>query len=871
MQFTTKKALILLLGVLISLGLLGCKTTTTTTTAAFTGTTPSLSNPDDIFFSGGNYDITYGDIYEEFKVNDGINRLLFMVDSVLLSDYISAVTASEIADKIKYLTYGTSDDTEIADLDTTEKQSYETSYLENMSLLGYADNPEVYVKMIVAKEHYAAYSMGLSDNSDETWYVGPSTIATYFDTTYFDDLSAIKIRFYNETDAKNVMKKFNLVSINGTLKLYTGTKPIEEVPSSSFNETNTAVLTQDQLIDVFTDMYNYVYGDYRDTVSKDLSVAELSNLADLKVNYLDMFDASSSLSAYIFTTLGSLNEFNAGTSSKIYYTYAPVKYYGTNDTSYYMILNINRPSKVDVSGFDGNEADLVALIGQDNYDTIQETLTENYLGTSGFVAARIASLRSDNDFQIFDYYLGVDYQAIDTAFVPTEEGNATIVASYGSTQITADDLFTYSMNINGALYTLYAAQLSVVMDAYFEQVYCSDTSVACEYDLTLNTSDKIEEHRTTLADLKASFEASYYVYYYTFDEYIYLAYGAKSEEDMIGKYYVKSNLQPYLVYDEIRKNNWELLTDYLYGLVEDYYNNYFSLNVQHLLIYMDRNEDGTQDNYDDFLASLSNPSAYQDLLARFETTISNYLDQSDNNTYTTLIAEYLKAKRTDATWGEFKRFGFYLMTEDLSSTESLTYSNSVDTYEEPFVNGLIQTYEQYLLPENENADSIYYDNFIQTVYGIHMIYAEKGSNFEKPTAKFIMTYDADGNPNYTEGIQNDLDMPSIDQLKLYTEYRFDQIVYGTAADAETTYDFTLPIIPTSVLNSMEAYYTSIHDSMYIVGFLNIIVSEKLQTGDFVNQHAAYCSTSVTKIKARLTEIGDIYFKQVFQSLDNTQN
>jgi len=869
MQFTTKRALILFLGILVSFSMLGCKTTVTTTTPTFTGATPSLSNPDDIFFSGNTYNITYGDIYEEFKINDGINRLLFMVDSILLADYISAVTQSEITEKVKYLKYGTTDDTEIANFTEQELLDLEDAYNQNMSLLGYANNADEYVKMVIAKEKYAREAMTNSDNSDETWYVGPSTIATYFASTFFEDASSIKIRFYSETDAKNVLRHFNLVSLNGTLKLYTGTKPLDQVPSSSLNDTNTVALTQDELIDAFIDMYNYVYGEYRDSISKDLTLTELVSLDQLKVNYADTYANNATLATYLFKTLGSATETNNGTSTKAYYTYQPVKYYGTNDTSYYMILNLEKSVKNDVSDFSGDEQDLIAIIGSGTYDTIKQTLIDTSLETSGFVANRIATLRSDNNFLIYDYYLGIDYQAIDASYVANEEGDESIVASFGNHNITADEFFATAMNINGALYTLYASQMAVVMDKYYEQVYCSDTSVACDYTFASNTSARMEEHRTSLADLKTSFLDSYYTLYYTFDEYIYLAYGAQSEDDMLAKYYVKSNLQPYLVYDEITKDNWALLTDYLYNLVQDYYDNYFCLNVEHLLIYLDRDEDGTQDNYTDFVAGLADPAAYEIVLTNFEAAITTYLADS-THTFASLITDYLKASRSDATWGEFKNYGFYLMTEDLSSSESLTYLNSVDTYEQSFVDALIQTYQQYILPENVDSDSYYYDQFVETSYGMHMIYATKGTDFTKPSAKFTMTYDELGDPNYDLNVVNTSDVPSIEQLKLFSEYRFDQIAYGTADDAEATYGFTLPSIPTSVLNAMEAYFTTLHDSMYIVGFLNIIVSDKLIEGNFVNTHSSYCSVSEADLKARLAEIHDIYFDQVFSSLDTTK-
>ncbi|MDD3477729.1 MAG: hypothetical protein PHP32_02545, partial [Candidatus Izemoplasmatales bacterium] len=101
------------------------------------------------------------------------------------------------------------------------------------------------------------------------------------------------------------------------------------------------------------------------------------------------------------------------------------------------------------------------------------------------------------------------------------------------------------------------------------------------------------------------------------------------------------------------------------------------------------------------------------------------------------------------------------------------------------------------------------------------------------------------------------------QLKLYVEYRVDTIVYGTDADAEETYNFTLPVIPTSVIDALESYFADLHDSLYVVGYLNVIIAAKLEAGTISNAHSAYCDWTSDAIKARLAEVSDIYLDSVF--------
>ncbi len=861
MRLTFRKTLIALMMTLLGFSVVGCKEKTTIITGTNGAVLPQLTNPDKVFYQGDNYAITYGDIYEEFKANDGINQLLFMVDTTLLSSYLSAVTEAEIEQKIKLLKYGTSDDTEIAELTEEEREELELNYEQNMILLGYSDDESVYIRMVVAKENYAKAAMKDATNKNQTWFVGESTIASYYTKSYFTDLSAIKIRFYGETDAKNVLKSLNLVSYNNSLRRYTGTKPISEVSSDGFNDTNTVALSNSEMVSAFLEIYNYVYGDFRDVIPTNTAVSSLIAMDEFEYNYDELSAVQSSLSKFLFSTLASYEEAESGTAASLFYTYKPVPYAGTDDSSYYMILKLNGNNKANLTSFNADTMDLAALIGNDVYNEIEQKMVEANLSTSNFVATRVAEYRKAKNFVIYDYYLGIDYQGVDPDFESSPEGDQFMVAAFDGGTVTADDLLTFALNKNGPLYMIYASQLAYVMDNYYAQVYCFNQT-KCEYDLNKSNSEKLTEHAKTLAELKKNFESSYYIYYYTFEEYIYLAYGAKSEEDMIGRYYVKSTLQPYAIYNEITKDNWKLLTDYLYNLISDYYDNYFSISVKYLKIYVDRDESGTPDDYNDFYEGLTDKTQYDNLLSAFELAIRDYL-AVEGNTYSTLISAYNKAKRDDAVWGQYKQYGFYLSTKDLSE---LTYLTAVDNYEEALVTGFADAYQEYSLDVNKDKTSHYYSELIEATDGLYLLLNTKGKNFAKPSAKFTMTYTNEV-PNYSVGIENANDKPTIEQLKLYSEKRFYEVVYGTASTVGETYGISVPAIPSAVTTAIESYFTTLHDSMYVVGFLNIIIADELQNGNFINEISAYCNLTDAEIKAQMTIVRDLYFSQVFSKMD----
>lgn len=853
----------------VALAALGCsKTTTTTTTAAATeALIPQISDPDAVFYqSQSGFTVTYGELFHEFKVNDGLTQLLLLVDEALFSSRMAAVTADEIAEKRDYLVYGTTDPDEIAAFTEDEVAGFETDYANNMFLLGYEGSEEQYIRLICAKENYALEAMQDADNATQSWYVGEKTIADYYESSYYQDVTAIKIRFANAEDAKSVLRERNLVSYRGNLRKYTGTVPIENMPSFAFDDTNTAVMTDAEILSAFIDIYNEVYGDFRTPIAAGATVSDLEGNPDLQINYLDLKEIQLSLATYMFDTLGNFADAASGTA---WYTYSPVQYAGDSDTANYLILKVSDDNdKVDLSDFNAANDDLVTLIGQAVYNEIADLLLQTNLDGSGTVTTIISRFREEHDFEVLDYYMGLDYQMLYSTYVPTETGDATIIGKYDAVSITADNLLTYVMNKNAPFYAMYAGQMQFAMQEYYPLVYCAGSTTDCELDPAKNTSEKITEHKDTLAELKTGFEESYYAYYYEWLQWLYLAYGVTSEDEMITRYYIKSTLQPYIIYDDIRSDDWALLTGYLQGLIGEFFDNYFDLYVETLTVTVDRDENGIADDYDAFVAGQTDPIAFAALEARFEAAIRTYL-AVDGNTLSGLAKAYNKALRTDLTWGEFRRFGLQLAYKDVSGTTSTTYvSAKANETDEELLAGMAAAYAEYLLPANIDLDSLLYSGTVKNVSGLAFLSVEPGSNFDRPSAKFTNTQDNDGNWLYSEGIDNDSDLPNLAQLKLYCEYRFDQMVYGSDAETvEETYGIVIPKIPTSVLAAMTAYFETVHNSMYVIGYLNLIVTEKLQTGTFQNGNPAYGTFQDADIKADLARIGALYHEQVFGDYD----
>ncbi|MBN2540947.1 MAG: hypothetical protein JXB08_05410 [Bacilli bacterium] len=863
MQLTTRRIIISFLAIFLGLSITACnKTTTTDVTTPNDSIIPQLSNPDGIFMSNDQYTITYADLYQELKVNDGLNQLLMMVDLDLLASYISAVTQDEIDTRLEKLIYSTNDQEEINNHSAQEQADMTKSFYDSMYLLGYdEDSVETYVRVVVARENYAIAEILSDDNSDQGWYAGPTAVADYYASNYSYDVSLIKIRFMSETDAKTVLRLFKLVSMNGELKLYTGTTPLENVPSTSLNDTNTRSLSDAEILQQFILLYNYIYGEYKTPLATDATLEDLLANEDLTVTRDSLVAANTKLDNFVYDTLGTYEDYQSGDNTDLYYTYAPVSYPSANDTSYYMILNLQRTEKVDVADFDGTEADLVALIGQDIYDEMQQAIIDGDLAVSSFVSARIVGLRQEHNLNILDYYLGKDYQSVDADFELDADGSETVVAIYDDKTITADDLFTFAMNLNIPMYLIYASQTPAVIAAHYEDIYCTDETETCEYNVLDNTSEVMQTHLDAYNSLESSFNSSYYASYYTFDEYLYLAYGVRSKYEMIYEYYVTGNLQTYLIYDNVMANNYDIL-NYLMDLSQAYYDNYFSLNVNHILIYVDRDEDGQPDDYNDFYSSMADTTTYDQMLVDFEAAIRDYL-ADDTHTMSGLVVDYNKARRDDATWGEFKLFGFNLITEALGE---MTYNDSVSVYEESFVDALISLYQDY--QANDNQDYLFYDSLVETSYGMHLIEVTKGAAFEKPSAEFTMTYDiGTGEAEFLDALVNSTDELTFDQLKVYADYRFATIAYGTG-NLEAIYGLVKPDMPESVLAAINTYFTDLYDGLYVVGYLNYLIIDQLLVSDYVNAVSSYCDMTSALLDEKLAHIQEIYMYQIFEGMDH---
>lgn len=535
------------------------------------------------------------------------------------------------------------------------------------------------------------------------------------------------------------------------------------------------------------------------------------------------------------------------------------------------------------------------------YDVLFQKLVDARLNDSSngqkWQVEKLVKLRSTFKLTIYDRFLSLDYQQIDSAYVAPKAGHKTNLATltgrvgyHGAEAInetftlTADGLMTLALAKNAALYTANTVQWKEVLHSTFFA-----DQFGTQRNIMKNRSDKMKDVLKSVAGFKSEFAYYQQLYaqygmafpYKTVSDYAFIQLGAKTEEQMM-QYFIKSILQPHFVNETIQRLN---LINYFEDTINDYYNNYFSLKVTHLILYFDFNEDGSLDNFFDYKDGLT-PAELDDLdalVAGFENAITEYLGLSTANTYTTLVTAYNNALRSDETWGAYKQFGFLLKTETLTQTslygnegssDTLFYSGEYgvkDSYVPEYTAALTALYQEYRLDQNKTLDFLR-SPLVETQFGLHLLTAQKGSKFDQPSAKFAEANPAA--PAFTVGITNDSDIPSLAQLKIYAEYVFYDLVYDLSdTGVEELHGITVPKIPTSVMNALQFYFggqtlvknnkqlRGLVSELYTVGTLNIDVLYRMSSGTFLAND--YSPFTDAQMKSALQALSTIYFNSIF--------
>jgi hypothetical protein len=796
--------------------------------------TPQISGGDDVFLSVGDVEITKQELWNKMKISDGVTYLEQYVEEQLLASYIGQVTQAMIDEKVEESIYGSNDPDQIADIqdDADLESDLILAYERTLLLQGLdpdnADDVRSFFELEIAKELYTReYLENLTDENDSPYFIDDEMLEEEYTDKTKGDVCALVIRFHSYDEAEAVMNEFNIVpNYEGRLGDYFGTTPIEDVLTANFNDTNTNIMTDEEALDAYIAMYNYMYG-----TSIDGDVADFcaNNTDGFSFEYDDLTEAYGATAAqgtfanYLWNTLELIDEDETDDEIPLRFS---ITTYSVDDYE----LMVYKVEEAEVTAFED--------LSQAELDALYEDVLENSI-TSSTLSIATTQLWNDHEFEIFDPLFKLQY-----AFTEQEEfdnnGSDTVVATLDNTEITADDLFDYMYEQIGFFYLLeLVKQENVLYSDLYTDIYGDD------YDYLNNDSDEMVAHRAELREMKSIFSSNGYAQYgfssgdYTWEEFLVLAFSNTSEANVIRDLFVIGSLQPAIVEDIIAYEN---AADFIQKQVDDY----FSLDATHLLLYRDDDFDFNPDEYNDYVDGLTGQDAtdYNALMVAFENQVKSAVN-NDDVTLTDIVNEFRDGLVGDSEndWADYKAAGFFIMTEDLSAQGSLT-NTSTTNFDEDFVLALKRIYDDYVDAVDSDSTITEYvdDRLVQSNFGMHFIIATEGDDFDQPTAEFDAT-----DTTYEAGFTNDSMVPSEDQINLYIQIRM-------AEAKDEAAPFT---IPSDVRNAIEAYYGEIINAYftstgYTIATIDYIVNNN---PDFVNPDAGSVSF--------LQEVLDILFELTF--------
>jgi len=751
---------------------------------------PTVSNKDEIFLTYKGIEITKGDLYGRMLVTDGMLHLVDYIDRHLLADEMDAVTEDEIDEMITVLKYGTTDQDEIDRMTEEEIEELESEYRDLIVMSGYdpddPDSEDAFIRLRVAKENYTRSRYETAEENDP-FFITEDDLERFYEDYYQGDLMAIRLRFNNQNEFLKVFKHFNLVhNYEGGIGLYEGEEPIENVRREDFDEENTRLLDDEEVLTHYIKLYNYIYP-YRETIDEEKDRDDLLELDEdfLRFNQRELQELAAERDELFFAKMSDF---------------------------LYHDIDDDRPYSINSKSIEGNRYIAHVLqrdeitpfedLDEEELDTLRADYIDTLVGDEETVRT-MAALHEESGLRIYDQAVSAVYQQqFEPRQSPFEEpkDNKTI-AEIDDMTITADDLYDYMVQRIGILYAIELTQEKYLLHSdYYEDLF------GRERDVLRNRSDLMRDYRRELSETKQQ------VAEFGFDWQLYLALYMRvgSDREMIEQRAARRLRMDYL-HDLVD-------VAMIHPYVEEQFENYFSLDVERLVIYLDHDEDRLDDNLEEYLDSLEpeERSDFESLMGGLESLI---MSESEDEDLEDIVKEYNEALRGEdedaddySQWARFKNAGIRLRFENLGE---LTYKDAMK-HDEDFIAKLQTMYARYT-EDYEDEDKIYSDGTKKTEFGYHFILARQGKAFVKPSARLI----AEDLGDYHEDFLNDDDIPTVEQMALYSERELDRQRYGES-DIE---------IPGSVRDALDVYYKDAHSRLYGSVHHSIITLDNMLAGD----------------------------------------
>lgn len=669
---------------------------------------PELSNPNSTFATLDDIAVTNQEVYQELIDNYGVRVMNLSIVRDLLTngpvDYLALAKQDpsfDIQEELEIAIY----DMPLAEARETytpaqlaERQIQFETILE---LNGY-ESEAAFIEELYLERARELYT---KDQIIDAKSVTFRDVVEYYENNEYNEVCALVMRYPSVESATAAMRRQGLsVDDAGTITLIPEEQELFDAYVALYNEANGTFVEIDPTFynGCPADSLRYSWDDLSETnpIIGEILFKQLSNSRILFPDSESLFVSNTNVetvsrgdetSYFLFYKL-------SGDELNNFLTLIP-----EIDPEEFQLLLTQPATEVDID---------LPLI-----DELIDIIASEQARSDNQVTSRINQLLQSANLEVLDPYL---YQnAISTMYqMEPNNGHPTLA---------------YRYQRDGELVTVSA-------DLFFEQLQrYAPAAVAnvINNDVILTNSDIYNEvvtselqtaARQQLQGFRDSFVAGEYEEFgftpqtSTWPNFLYNGFGFRSEAELYNAIILQEVTSTTLA--EFASTPDQL--NRYYDLMVEEYNNYFSIDLTHMLIYRDDNNDGTPDPLLDSTWSsleLTLANEFADLL-RERVIAESELQPLTFAALQSIVSEYNTSSLISdpgaeeySQWARFKQAGFLLKTEDL---RTVTPGMMV----EPFENEARAMYQ--VMVDGVLRDYVSQNN-VETIFGVHVVYADNYS------------------------------------------------------------------------------------------------------------------------------------------------
>lgn len=827
--------------------------------------------------------------------------------------------AKQLDEMVNSAIFGTSDQESLKDLTPTNIEMKIAAYVDSLYLLDNGldrqsvadaltdiatdiDNPfsnyknvPVLVKQYelrLAQRHHASEQLKLDVNDeDSSQYITDTKLVNYYKNNYQNrhDLDVFFVRFLNANEANAALRVFS-VKANSAGNYYkipdlraTSTdggidrwKDVSEVttvldnlniaydaPLSEENyarfyssytvRTNTSSgshsdtqLTDEEVFALFVDMANLV-----NPLSKQLKledgVVSYADGSEYKTTYTyeELGKVNSSVRNYFYNTLVGLNDEKDENETKKAFARQTI----SSNVYFLFKLESNYSEKYPVS------TDVLNEKGDEFLSTVPETFKtelrnefQKTLLTSSYITSVVDKVYEEATIEIYDPIIRSFYESSYTYNGPAKNQSGVNVAKVNDQFITVESLYTdleksYGVNL----------ALDILVQEVLKGLYSVTDAEMKDYDKQLKT---IITNFSQDAYASSGFPASM-----GRAKFLLLAFGAKDMDEAVEQGFVLPRLR------ELYLNDIESHYDDIYTKLETLthlqYDNFKSITVNHLLVYLDANGDGTPDNPKDYFGD--DVELQEETEAKLVELIDKIyaMEPTSATKINDIVNKFNASGRipfhtegSDDTWIELRKAGFTLKYESLSSSPLTNTSNFLTNtsgrMDEVFYERAMDIYD-ILVQANEPKDrgdfylDFYLDNpfrpdndpvypfsendieKVKSSFGYHFIFVTNPGSSVPAKASALYKESSDTTSKYTV-IYNDKRLTAYNDSEKITASQIEY--YMSAQDSLKGSGAELP---SDITSAFTTFFTPVLNK-YKDSFMQRELFFKLVAGENMNLH-----------------------------------